>query len=260
MVFQFFSSCHDLGLKFCVNISLQSVLHVLPILFSGINKGTSQISFSAGEIHKYVYKHVRGLKFIFTSILFSTNLNLMYDKHFDVNEKNVVPILFWPVPVRTHKTIQAVYVCGKSNNHYIFWVCVYSLRYPACNAHAPCCNQWPARLYNIFFPRYLIKGTISGKMFLNTKCVFWFSLQLLSENFVLPNRIERDMIKMYNGLHAKYPLFSSDLNEINFRETVKYQISWKSVQCEPSWSMQTDGRMDRQDEATSSFSQFCERA
>ena len=28
----------------------------------------------------------------------------------------------------------------KSNNYYIFWVCVYSLRYPACNAHAPYCH------------------------------------------------------------------------------------------------------------------------
>ena len=50
----------------------------------------------------------------------------------------------------------------KSNKYYIFWVCVCSLMYPACNAHAPYCQLWPVRLYNIF-PHFLINGKISGK-------------------------------------------------------------------------------------------------
>jgi len=29
-------------------------------------------------------------------------------------------------------------------------VCVGSLRYPECNAHAPYCHLWPVRLYSIF--------------------------------------------------------------------------------------------------------------
>jgi len=33
--------------------------------------------------------------------------------------------------------------------------CVYSLRYPACNAPAPYCHLWPTQLYSIF-PHYLI--------------------------------------------------------------------------------------------------------
>jgi len=33
------------------------------------------------------------------------------------------------------------------------------------------------------------------KKLLNTKCVFWFSLQLLSEIFLILRRSERDMIK-----------------------------------------------------------------
>ena len=56
-------------------------------------------------------------------------------------------------------------------------VCICSLRYPACNAHAPCCHLWPALLYNIF-PHYLINGTIfekKKKRLLNIKCVFIFS-------------------------------------------------------------------------------------
>jgi len=43
-----------------------------------------------------------------------------------------------------------------------------------------------------------------------------------------------------------------------FENIVKHQISWKSVQWEPSCSMRTDGRKDRHDEANSCFSQFCE--
>ena len=38
-------------------------------------------------------------------------------------------------------------------------MCVCSLRYPACNAHAPYCHLWAVRLYNIF-AHYLLNGTI----------------------------------------------------------------------------------------------------
>jgi hypothetical protein len=37
----------------------------------------------------------------------------------------------------------------KSNKYYIFWVRICSLRYPACNAHAPYYHLWPVRPYNI---------------------------------------------------------------------------------------------------------------
>ena len=60
---------------------------------------------------------------------------------------------------------------------------VCSLRYPACNAHAPYCHLWPAPLYNIV-PHYLIKAlqycpTLTHKRHdfrgkkkvINTKCV-----------------------------------------------------------------------------------------
>jgi hypothetical protein len=81
----------------------------------------------------------------------------------------------------------------KSNKYYIFLVCVCSLIYPAYSAHAPYCHLWPVRLYNIF-SHYYINDTIFKKKLLNMKCVFWFSLQLLSETFLNIRRTERDMI------------------------------------------------------------------
>jgi hypothetical protein len=76
------------------------------------------------------------------------------------------------------------FVMGKSNNYYIFWDCVYSLRYPAWNAHAPYWHQWPIELY-IVFPHYLIKDTIFENPLLNIKWLFWFSLKFLSETFLI---------------------------------------------------------------------------
>jgi hypothetical protein len=78
--------------------------------------------------------------------------------------------------------------------------------------------------------------------------VFWFSLQLLSETFLILRRNGRDMIKKkYVGLHVKYPF--SDFNETwifstDFHKILKYKISWKSFQWEPSCSMWTDRRTD----------------
>jgi hypothetical protein len=57
----------------------------------------------------------------------------------------------------------------------MFWVCICTLRYLACNARVPYCHLWPARLHEIF-PLYLINGTIfkKKKRLLNIKSVFFF--------------------------------------------------------------------------------------
>ena len=70
----------------------------------------------------------------------------------------------------------------KSKKYYIFWACVCSLGYPACNVQAPYCHLFSARL-NSIFPR-LIKGTVFERKLLNIKCLFSFSLQLLTETFL----------------------------------------------------------------------------
>jgi hypothetical protein len=61
-------------------------------------------------------------------------------------------------------------------------VCICSLRYLACNAHAPYCHIWPAPLYNIF-PHNLINGTILEKNDIEQKYVLRGSLQLLAKIF-----------------------------------------------------------------------------
>jgi hypothetical protein len=73
-------------------------------------------------------------------------------------------------------------------------ICVCSLTYLARNAQAPYCHLSPLRLCYIF-PHYFANGTIFENKLLNIKCVFWFSLQHLSETFLILRRFEREMIK-----------------------------------------------------------------
>ena len=106
------------------------------------------------------------------------------------------------------------------------------------------------------------KRHVFEKMLLNTKYVFWFSVQLLSETFLILRRNERDVMKNVFRSACKVPDILSDFNETwifsrDFRKFLKYEILWKSVQWETRCFMRTDGQMDRHDEANSRFSQTC---
>jgi len=62
----------------------------------------------------------------------------------------------------TLRRVRATIAAVKNNKYYTTCVCICSLRYRACYAHASYFNLWPGRLYNTF-PHYLINGTIFEK-------------------------------------------------------------------------------------------------
>ena len=103
---------------------------------------------------------------------------------------------------------------------------------------------------SVFFNIISSKARFSKKKkLLNTKCVFWFPLQLLSDTFLILRRNERDIIKNVYLSWRKVPLFLSDFNENSIfcsvcRKILVYKISWKSVLWERNCSMQTDERTD----------------
>jgi len=95
--------------------------------------------------------------------------------------------------------------------------------------------------------------------------VLLFSVQLFCEIRVLIilKSIQRGIIVnvQYIGLHAQHPLLLSDFNKLEFldRFSKNTLINFNTiVHWGPNFSMRTDGRTDRYDEANSRLSQFCE--
>jgi hypothetical protein len=75
--------------------------------------------------------------------------------------------------------------------YYSLCVCVCSLSYPGCKAHAPYSNLW---LHHVFVPDYLVNDNIFGKTLLNLKCVFRFRLQVLPEKFLILRIIQGGIV------------------------------------------------------------------
>ena len=101
------------------------------------------------------------------------------------------------------------------NYNYIFWVCVCSLSYLACNVYALYLLIPVSSLALSYFSTLSHKRHDFGRTLLNTKCVFWFSVQIVSKTFIILRRIEQDIIIMCIG-HNKVPVillrFQSNLN------------------------------------------------
>ena len=144
----------------------------------------------------------------------------------------------------------------KSNKYYTFWVCVCSLRYPACNSHAPYFYLWPVRLYDIFFPLYLINGTIFEEKLLKTEYVFLFSLQRLSETFFIVRRTKWDVVINVYLSSCKVPLLLSEFSEIcifstEFRKTqipnlIKIRLVGGEFYAGREMDRRSDGKTDKQ--------------
>jgi hypothetical protein len=95
---------------------------------------------------------------------------------------------------RIHETIVAVEkqhiglcvhacVCVRACGYPGAWACACELR-----AYGLAIHLWPLCLHHIF-RHYLINGAIFGKKLLKIKCMFSFSLQLLSKTFLILRRI-----------------------------------------------------------------------
>ena len=103
----------------------------------------------------------------------------------------------------------------KSNMCYIFWVCVCT-QVLGTISHAPYCHLWPAR-----------HDFLEKKMLLNTKCVSSFSLQILSEIFLIQRRIQRGVIRIVPEVRATKKIFK--WNPLTTRPRGRPKYRWEDI-------------------------------
>ena len=114
-----------------------------------------------------------------------------------------------------------------------YYVCVYScLSYQARKSNLSSVVLFDICALSgstILLPHYIINVTIFGKTLLNINYVFWFSLQLWSETFIILRRIQGHIIINVHQSSSAVPLLLSDCNPTSmfythFRKTQKCQI------------------------------------
>ena len=141
----------------------------------------------------------------------------------------------------------------RSNNCYILWVCVCSLRYRECNALAPYCHLWHVRLYNIF-PDYVIRGTIFEKNIDYKMCVLFFSTDFVwNISHSKKNWTRCDKKCTHIGLHVQYRYCCQILMNLEFSGQIfeKYWNTKFSKNPSCGGGVIPYGQTDRHDEGNS---------
>ena len=141
------------------------------------------------------------------------------------------------------------------------WVCLRacSLINPACNA-PPCCQLQPLA------PPYLSTLPHKWHDFRKKVTELKTSILIFSTTFIWNTSHSKKNSARYchkceNVFMQSTRHFCRIWIKLEFsRKNLKYQISSKSVQWEPSCSMRADRRTVGHNEANSHFSQLCERA
>jgi hypothetical protein len=131
--------------------------------------------------------------------------------------------------------------------------------------YLPACLPFP-----YFFTLSHTRQDFRKEKLLTTKCVFLFSLRLLTATFLIPRRIQKDIIKNIQRSSYIVPVFLWDFNEIwisstHFRKILEYQILWKTRTVRVEFlhltdgrkkERRTNGRSGRHDKFNSRFSNF----
>jgi len=89
---------------------------------------------------------------------------------------------------------------------------------------------WLVWFYHVI-PRYLIRGMLFGEKLLNIKRAFWFSLQLLSETFLILRRTKWDIINLYSSSCEASVILAMFSRKLNFLESwIKIdQLQYKPI-------------------------------
>jgi hypothetical protein len=89
-------------------------------------------------------------------------------------------------------------------------MCIYSLSYPACKAHAPYCHLWSLRPYHIFPSWSRRQQDFREKVTENKMCVLTFSTTFVWKSLII-RRIERDVIISVLTCSCKVPVIFSGI-------------------------------------------------
>ena len=120
--------------------------------------------------------------------------------------------------------------------------CVFIDSGTQCEAHKPYCHLWRAWLYNIFLHNLINSTTSEKKKYIKLHFDFLYKSVWSISHSKKKSAIYAQkciLIFMYSTRYSSQIPMTLQFSLQIFKNT-HYQISWKSVQWEPSCSMRTD--------------------